>query len=92
MTTGNPRHRESSSRDMTLLDLQPGKTGIITRIGGHGRLRHRLLDLGLHLGEKVTMVKTAPFRDPVEFALNGSHISLRRSEAELIRIHCIDCK
>jgi len=72
---------------MTLLDLQPGGSGIITKITGNGRLRHRILDMGIHIGKEITMVKAAPFKDPVEYALNGNHISLRRDEAELIYIN-----
>ena len=71
---------------MTLLDLQPGKYGVIRKIGGIGRIRHRILDMGFHIGEKVSMVKYAPLKDPVEFAINGNHISLRREEAKLICI------
>jgi len=71
---------------MTLLDLRPGSSGIITKICGCGRIRHRMIDLGLHVGEKISMIKTAPLKDPVEFAFNGNHVSLRRSEAELIQI------
>jgi len=75
---------------MTLLDLKPGKSGIITKVSGNGRLRHRILDMGMYIGKKITMVKSAPFNDPVEFAMNGNHISLRRAEAQLIFIHLID--
>ena len=71
---------------MTLLDLSPGKSGTIIKIGGNGRIRHRMLDMGIHIGRKITMIKTAPFKDPVEFAMNGNHISLRRAEAQLIHI------
>jgi Fe2+ transport system protein FeoA len=75
---------------MTLLDLQPGSSGVITRITGNGRLRHRILDMGIHIGKKITMVKAAPFKDPVEYALNGNHISLRRDEAQLVFINTSD--
>jgi len=75
---------------MTLLDLNPGMTGIITRISGVGMIRHRMLDMGIHIGEKVKLIKTAPFKDPLEFCLNGNHISLRRSEAELVHIKSAD--
>jgi DtxR family Mn-dependent transcriptional regulator len=77
-------------RTMTILDLQPGQSGVITKISGSGKLRHRILDLGLHVGEKIAMVKTAPLRDPVEFALNGNDIILRRAEAELVQIKSDD--
>ena len=86
----NQKEGDSSSqrelKTMTLLDLKPGETGIISKIGGYGKLRHRILDLGLHVGERIAMVKTAPLKDPIEFSLNGNHISLRRTEAELIQI------
>jgi Fe2+ transport system protein FeoA len=75
---------------LTLLDLSPGKSGTITKIGGNGRIRHRMLDMGIYIGKKITMVKTAPFKDPVEFAMNGNHISLRRTEAQLIHISSDD--
>jgi Fe2+ transport system protein FeoA len=75
---------------LTLLDLNPGKSGTITKIDGNGRIRHRMLDMGMYIGKKITMVKTAPFKDPVEFAMNGNHISLRRTEAQLIHISSDD--
>jgi DtxR family Mn-dependent transcriptional regulator len=81
---------EIGERKLTLLDLRPGGTGTITKIGGNGRLRHRMLDMGMHIGKQVTMIKTAPLRDPVEFAMNGNHISLRRAEAQLIYISAND--
>ncbi|HDS00589.1 MAG TPA: metal-dependent transcriptional regulator [candidate division Zixibacteria bacterium] len=86
---GTKSSDSSSQRElktMTLLDLKPGETGIISKVGGYGKLRHRILDLGLHVGERIAMVKTAPLKDPIEFSLNGNHISLRRTEAELIQI------
>ena len=92
-TGNNGKEDPSSQRElktMTLLDLKPGETGIISKVGGYGKLRHRILDLGLHVGESIAMVKTAPLKDPIEFSLNGNHISLRRSEAELIQIKSND--
>lgn len=76
----------SDTSQMTILNLSPGKMGVIKRINGNGRIRHRIQDMGLHIGEIITMVKYAPLKDPVEFAVNGNHISLRREEAKLICI------
>ena len=40
---------------MTLDQLKPGESGIITVIGGEGALRRRLLDMGLTPKTKITV-------------------------------------
>ena len=51
---------------MTLNELPVGKAAVITKVGGAGALRCRLLDMGLIPGEKVTLVKFAPMGDPID--------------------------
>jgi Fe2+ transport system protein FeoA len=58
----------------------------VVKVAGQGAIRRRLLDLGMHSGETVKMIKSAPLRDPLEIALNGGHLSIRRSEAALVSI------
>ena len=70
----------------TLADLESGQAARVLRINGSGALRRRLIDLGLHSGETVEMIRSAPFRDPLEIALNGGRISIRRSEAALVTV------
>nr|MBN2278688.1 ferrous iron transport protein A [candidate division Zixibacteria bacterium] len=74
---------------MSLNELKPGQMGRITRVAGIGPIRRRLLDLGIHPGETITMVKSAPLRDPLEVSLGNGHISICRSEAALITIEVI---
>lgn len=71
---------------MTLNDLKAGQSGKILKVSGNGPIRHRLLDLGIHFGEIVKIIKTAPLKDPLEISLGNGHITIRRSEAELIKI------
>jgi len=71
---------------MVLNDLKPGERGKVIGVSGAGAIRRRLLDLGLHCGEVVELVKAAPLRDPLEIAVCGGHISIRRSEAALITV------
>lgn len=71
---------------MTLNDLESGNSGKVTQINGNGPIRRRLFDLGIHAGETIRMIKSAPLRDPIEIALSGGHLSIRRSEAALIDI------
>ncbi len=71
---------------MTLDELKPGEAGIITKVGGAGQLRLRLLDMGLIPHTRVCMCKAAPLGDPVEISLRGYSVTLRLSEAHNIAV------
>ncbi|MBN2697554.1 MAG: ferrous iron transport protein B [Bacteroidales bacterium] len=71
---------------MTLNDLHTGESGIIVRIHGRGAFRKRITEMGFVKGKPVTVIKAAPLRDPVEFRILDSNVSLRRSEAQLIEV------
>jgi len=70
----------------TLYDLNEGERGIILKIKGRGQFRQRLSEMGFVVGKRVTVIKKAPLRDPVEYRIIGYHISLRNSEAQLIEV------
>ncbi len=70
----------------TLDQLRPGETAVIRHIGGSGPLRRRLLDMGFVRGAAVTMIKTAPLGDPVQYRVRGYHLALRRAEALTIAL------
>lgn len=46
----------------------------------------RLMEMGLIPGTLVRFIGTAPLGDPLEFELRGYRLSLRRAEAELVRV------
>ncbi len=71
---------------MTLDQLKPGDSGIITSIGGQGVLRRRLLDMGLTPRTKVTVRKVAPLGDPIELFLRSYVLTIRQEEAAKIEI------
>jgi ferrous iron transport protein B len=70
----------------TLYDLNEGEEGVILKIKGRGQFRQRLSEMGFVIGKKVSVIKKAPLRDPIEYKIMGYHISLRNSEAQLIEI------
>ena len=74
---------------VTLADLQPDQTAVIKRVQGEGTLRRRLMDLGIIAGTSVTMERTAPLGDPLEFLIRGAHLSLRREEASAVQVEII---
>jgi Fe2+ transport system protein FeoA len=61
-----------------------GESGVITAIKGEGKVRRRLLDMGLTPGAEVYLRKVAPLGDPIEVTLRGYELSLRKSEAEAV--------
>ena len=70
-----------------LLDDEPvGTTVQVVRVMGDGAFRQRLLEMGFVRGAQVTVLKNAPLRDPVEYMIMGSHISLRHSEASQVEV------
>ncbi|MCK9618267.1 MAG: 50S ribosome-binding GTPase, partial [Lentimicrobiaceae bacterium] len=71
---------------MTLLDLETGKKGFITKVKGRGAFRKRIMEMGFLTGKEITVVKKAPLRDPVEYNIMGYNVSLRNSEAAFIEI------
>jgi ferrous iron transport protein A len=73
----------------TLDKLAPGEIGKINRVFGKGPIRRRLVDMGLTSGAEIEMVKISPLGDPIEYRLRGYHLSLRRTEAELIEVKLI---
>ncbi len=71
---------------MTLKDLKPGSSAIITTVGGDGALRQHFLDMGVIPGAEVTVVKLAPMGDPMELRIHGYELTLRLADAEQIGI------
>ncbi len=71
---------------MTLDQIKPGQSGIITQVAGQGLLRRRLLDMGLTPKTKVYVRKVAPMGDPIELMLRGYVLTIRKEEAANITV------
>ena len=71
---------------MTLKELETGKTGVITAVGGEGALRQHFLDMGVIPGAEVTVVKYAPMGDPIELLIHSYKLTLRVADAAKIEI------
>ena len=82
------KNNDKNDNNITrLLDDEPvGRTVQVVRVMGGGGFRQRLLEMGFVRGAQVTVIKNAPLKDPVEYMIMGSHISLRHSEAAQIEV------
>ena len=72
---------------MTLDRLPVGTDAVITRVGGEGALRCRLLDMGLIPKTRVCVTKIAPLGDPIELRLRDYSLSIRLEDARRIEVH-----
>lgn len=78
---------ETKQKIMTLDQLSVGESCEICQVGNQrGAVKRRLVDMGLTPGTVVTLVKIAPFGDPMELRLRGYELSLRKEDAAQIRV------
>jgi Fe2+ transport system protein FeoA len=74
-----------------LTDFAAGDRGRITGLSrGDRSYRERLLAMGLTPGTEFSVVRLAPLGDPVELNVRGYAISLRRTEAQLLRVERLE--
>lgn len=67
-----------------LSEFSIGETGVIRLVGGDGKVRRRLFDMGVTPGAEVYLRKRAPLGDPIEITLRGYELTLRKSEADVV--------
>ena len=70
----------------TLDQFQIGETGVVKSVGGEGRIKRRLFDMGITNGAEIFLRKRAPLGDPIELTVRGYELSLRKSEAESVLV------
>ena len=68
----------------TLKEAKCGETVTVTKLGGEGALKRRIMDMGITKGATIYIRKVAPLGDPIEITVRGYELSLRRADAENI--------
>lgn len=71
---------------MTLDTLKENEKGIIESISDES-LAIQLLAMGVILGEQVKVERIAPFNDPIIITSGNSYISIRKKDAQKIKIN-----
>lgn len=66
--------------------LEEGESGYVKSVSTHLALRHRLQDLGLVPGTRVTCMARSPAGDPCAYLIRGALIALRQSDAREITL------
>jgi len=66
--------------------LKVGTSAVVREYPKTGAAFVRLREMGLLVGTKVTLVRTAPLGDPLELKVRGYHLTLRKSEADHVMV------
>ncbi|MBO7345621.1 MAG: FeoA domain-containing protein [Clostridia bacterium] len=69
---------------MVLSELVAGESGIIKELKNEQRLVIRLNAIGLTENAKVTLIRTAPFGDPIEIKVRDFYLAIRKEQADKI--------
>jgi Fe2+ transport system protein FeoA len=83
--TPSPHNGESVSETVRipLGQLQIGSRAVVVGYSSDAPLR-RFAEMGFVPGSRVTAMRTAPLGDPIEYAVMGSRVSIRRRDADLV--------
>ncbi|MBA2115504.1 FeoA family protein [Bremerella alba] len=69
-----------------LSQLAVGQEAVIASIDATNVAAVRLMEMGMTPGSSVKMIGSAPFGDPLEVEIRGYHLSLRKTEADLVEL------
>ena len=70
----------------TLSQVKVGETARVVKLHGEGALKRRIMDMGITKGVELYISKVAPLGDPLEIAVRGYELSLRRADAEMVEV------
>jgi len=71
---------------MTLNEVPVSGVCTVTKLNGTGKLRRRIMDMGITKGVEIKVIKIAPLGDPMELNVRGYELSIRKNEAESIEV------
>lgn len=71
---------------VTLASTSLGERVYIHRLTATGTMRRRLLDLGFTPGNSIVPLYRSPLGDPTAYAVMGTVIALRSSDAETVLV------
>ena len=79
-------HSFMENKTILLSQLQVGQKGIIQGFAVEGDDCERIEEMGLTPGEYIEVIRYAPMGDPIEIKIRGYHLSLRKDEADQIKV------
>ena len=69
-----------------LNEFSIGERGVVKKISAEGKIKRRLFDMGVTPNTSIFLRKVAPLGDPIEIAIRGYELTLRKAEAAHVEI------
>jgi ferrous iron transport protein A len=69
-----------------LSDVKVGDSVTVLEVEGSDEVSIRLMEMGIVQGAVISTLGAAPLGDPLEYALRGYRLSLRRAEAQRVLV------
>ena len=67
-------------------ELKSGEKGVISDVDSSHPSARRILEIGFTPGQEIELINISAFNDPLAFAVRGTVIAIRRSEANCIKV------
>ena len=74
---------------VNLYQLRPGSAMRITLISGGWGVRRNLNQLGLHVGDEVSVIHKAPFGGPLVIESRGNRVAIGKQLAQRISVEAV---
>ncbi len=71
---------------ISLSSLTIGSAATVRDMPKQGSAFLRLREMGLSVGTKIKLIRTAPMGDPLEILVRGYHLTLRKTEADKVMV------
>lgn len=70
----------------SLRDIPVGGTAKVLKIHGTGKVKRRIMDMGITKGTEIYIRKVAPLGDPIEVTVRGYELSVRKADADILEM------
>ena len=74
------------STNSTLSNLPVGNEARVVSVNATNGVARRIMEMGVIPGVTVSVIKAAPFGDPIEVRVRGYSLAMRKTEADAIEV------
>ena len=77
---------KNMSANSTLSNLPVGSEARVVSVNATNGVARRIMEMGVIPGVTVSVIKAAPFGDPIEVRVRGYSLAMRKTEADAIEV------
>ena len=77
---------EEKNKTIFLSQMTIGQRGVVETFSSESDGYERIEEMGVTPGEPIEVIRYAPLGDPIEVKIRGYFLSLRKQEADRIRV------